>query len=102
MNSPRNNTIARVIDTPIAVEESCTSSGEETRAEIVSARKPIRNDCPSTMTPRKNGFPSTGCLATTESIRCDSMCRSPSGLRTATAHTSRPRIITPSIRAWPP
>ena len=54
------------------------------------------------ITPRRNGLARNGWRLATESMSWDSRWTSPSGRRTATAHTSRPRIITPSMTAWPP
>ena len=101
-NSPMKITAAIAIDSPIWREDRRSSSGTDSRAETESARNPIPRACPSAITPRMNGFARIGCRLATESMSCDSMCRSPAGRRTATAHTSRPRIITPSTTAWPP
>ena len=92
-------TAAIPIDRPICPDDSRSSSGTDSRAEIDSARNPIASACPSAITPRRNGFAKIGWRLATESMSCDSTCRSPAGLRTATAHTSRPRIMTPSTTA---
>ena len=63
---------------------------------------PIASDWPSTMIPRRNGFPRIGTRSTIESISCDSMWIEASGLRTAMAQNPAPRIMTPSTTAWPP
>jgi hypothetical protein len=102
MNSPMNRMPAIAIDIPICRDVSRSSSGAASRAEIDSARNPIASAWPSAMIPRRNGLPRIACRFTTESMSWDSTWTSPSGRRTATAHTSRPRIITPSTTAWPP
>jgi hypothetical protein len=99
MKMPRNRTIASTIESAICFEESCSSSGADSRAEMDSARNPMARACPSAITPRRIGLVRTGCRRATESIRCDSTCRLRSGRRTATAQTSRPRIMTPSTTA---
>ncbi len=99
---PMNSTIAMPSEMPICPDESCSSSSEDSRAPTWSAFMPIAIDCPSTMMPRRNGFPRIGTRFTTESISCDSRWISPDGRRTATAQWSAPRIMTPSMTAWPP
>ncbi len=102
MNTPMNRIPAIAIDRPIWRELRRSSSGDASRAEMDSARNPIPSACPSEMTPRTNGLPRNGWRFTRELTSCDSTWMSPVGFRTATAHTSRPRIITPSTTAWPP
>src|SRR3954451_11360298 len=66
------------------------------------ARKPIASDSPSATTPRTTGSRKNQCRRIGESMPWLCSAMSPSGLRTATAHTDGPRIITPSRTACPP
>ena len=99
---PTNTTAAMAIETAIWPPVSCCSSSTERFAEMVRARIPIDSACPRAITPRKPGARSAGTRLAIESIRWDSMWTLRSGRRTAIAHTSRPRIITPSGTACPP
>ena len=55
MKIARKITPAIVIETAICLDESRSSSGEDSRAEIESALNPIDNACPSAITPRRPG-----------------------------------------------
>ncbi len=97
-----NAIIATASATPTCRRDSCSSSSSAWFDAIVSARTPIASDCPSTMIPRRNGLRQIGWRFATESIACDSTWIVPAGSRTASAQWSAPRIMTPSMTAWPP
>src|SRR4051812_6135724 len=102
-NSPMARASAKTtvpIQTPPEISRS--SSGSWALALMLSARKPMASDSPRATTPRTIGSRSRRWRRRTEVSGNDSVPMSPSGLRTATAHTETPRIITPSRTAWPP
>jgi hypothetical protein len=102
MKTPMNSPKASTIESAIWRDDSCTSSGEACVAEIDSARMPIVIACPSAITPRNPGLRRIRYRSAIERIGCDSRWIDSSGRRTASAQTCRPRIITPSMTAWPP
>jgi len=80
--------------------DSCSSGATCWLADHDSARMPSCMDSTRVATPRARGtlahfFDQAGASFTSVRI-------SPSGVRTATAQVVAPRIITPSITAWPP
>ena len=85
---------------PIALLEICSSSGICRFADHASALNPSAIDSASAITPRTNGIFDQRCAHSGAS--CTSMSIAPSGMRTATAQLCSPRIITPSMTAWPP
>ena len=60
MKIPMNSASARTIDRATCRGVSRSSSSRDWLAETINARMPIASDCPSTMIPRKNGFPRSG------------------------------------------
>ena len=77
------------------LDESCSFEA------MVYARLPITNVSVSTNTPRMNGMRrNTPAVQLRSGMLCTLTV--PSSRRTASAQRSGPRIITPSITAWPP
>src|SRR4051794_3947226 len=63
---------------------------------------PIMSDSRSTQTPRTKGSLRQGSSAAFPGKGYSSHAMAASGLRTATAQDAAPRIMTPSMTAWPP
>ncbi len=79
---------------------SFSSSPRATLEEKISERMPRDRVSPSTMTPRTKGMRLGPLYTSPRASRRTAM--SPSGRRQATATLRGPRIITPSMTAWPP
>ncbi len=84
---------------PISSCLPSSSSSSWALAEIASALKPIFIDSPRATTPRMIGRRQMRCRCAQGFSGSDSISISPSGVRTATAQTVTPRIITPSSTA---
>src|SRR5690606_5508493 len=82
--------------------ENSPSSPIATSAEKVSARIPSPSESHSRPSPRTNGTRLQKPLYSDELIGSSRITISPFGARTASATCRLPRIITPSIIAWPP
>jgi hypothetical protein len=104
MKMPTKTARARNMDAPTAAPptSSRSSSGSEWVAEIPRARMPSASESNSVNTPRIIGHFSHGRRCGAVVVGRHSSQMSPAGRRTATAHRSRPRIITPSMTACPP
>ena len=87
---------------PISSFSPSSSSSICALAEIARALKPIFSDSPRATTPRITGRRQSRCRWAQGTSGSDSTSIWPSGVRTATAQTETPRIITPSSTAWPP
>ena len=81
---------------------STPSSAAESEALRTSQRVPTTRVSYRTTSPRTNGQRDARLPWNPESRRSVAVTMRPSGWRRATAIASRPRIITPSMRAWPP
>src|SRR4051812_41906933 len=92
----------------MAPEISSSSSGRPALAEMPRARKPIDMESARATTPRTMGSRNSRCRLVHETSGNDWISISPrvsgsgAGLRTATAQVETPRIMTPSMTAWPP
>ena len=80
---------------------SPSSSGKNS-AEYIRARTPSTMEATKVTIPRIRGRPSTGNRSLMNRSWLSRMARVPSGLRTTTACFFGPRIIMPSMSAWPP
>src|SRR3954451_2311783 len=87
---------------PISSFSPSSFSSSCALAEIASARKPIFSDSPRATTPRITGTRQRRWRLAQGTSDSELSSTSPSGVRTATAQTETPRIITPSSTAWPP
>ena len=87
---------------PISSFSPSSSSSSWALAEIASALKPIFIDSARATTPRITGRRQTRWRWAQGTSFSDSTSIWPSGVRTATAQTETPRIITPSSTACPP
>ena len=84
---------------PISSFSPSSSSSSWALAEIASALKPIFIDSPRATTPRMTGRRQRRWRLAHGTSVSDSISIWPSGVRTATAQTETPRIITPSSTA---
>jgi hypothetical protein len=86
----------------VPAETAGASSGWVLSSEIRSARKPRESDSASATTPRTTGARAQRRRRADEASGNDSTSIAPLWRRTATAHAEAPRIMTPSMTAWPP
>ena len=100
MNNAVKSVRATAIVPPMAPLERRSSSGTCRFADHASALNPSVSDSASAMTPRSNGMRAYRSDQRGASWTSSSMTYS--GVRTATAQLVAPRIITPSMTAWPP
>ncbi len=102
-NSPTAKAKAMMSVTPISfLPSSCSSSPSDSLAEMVSARMPIASDSTRATTPRRIGSLRIGYRFIQLTSGQWWMPMVSSGRRTASDHQSTPRIMTPSMTAWPP
>jgi hypothetical protein len=83
-------------------EIGSSSSSSWALADMPSALKPMLSDSTSATTPRITGQRSARWRLVQETSGNDRTSIPPSGWRVATAQVETPRIITPSMTAWPP
>ena len=86
----------------LLMDSSPSSSSPDTWAEKDRAFMPYPRDSTRETTPRRKGFFRMGYRSLMLPAGFRSTVISPLGLRTATAIFPGPRIITPSMTAWPP
>ena len=116
MDMPTPSTTARVVKKAAALSlpslfssqasnlegSSSSSPSAANWAENMRAVTPLYMESQKLTTPRIRGQPRTGCLSLMNFSSFSWISSSPSGFRTTTACFFGPRIMIPSIRAWPP
>ena len=90
------------ISATLPLPSSTPSSSAWRPADRISQRVPTISVSYSTTSPRTNGARDRRLPWNPESRRSVANTMRPSGWRSATAMASRPRIMTPSMSAWPP
>ncbi len=86
----------------VPLPSSTSSSSAWTLALRISQRVPMTSVSYRTTSPRMNGHLEAREACRPESSRSVAVTMRPSGWRRATAIALRPRMSTPSMRAWPP